>query len=895
MMLPRATVRLQLHAGFTLIDACEQVSYYARLGISHFYLSPISQAVLGSTHGYDVIDPGIISRELGGEAAFMELARSLREHGMGIILDIVPNHMATHCTNQWWWDVLRLGPDSAYAEWFDIDWLSPDPALSGKVLAPFLAQDYASSLAMGKLALIFDQPSQSFQIQADGAQYPLAPDSLRPQDASVAQTLARHDPGTPFGRECLHALLQRQHYVLAWWRCAADRINWRRFFEISALIGMRVERQSVFDAIHALPLRLYARGLIDGVRIDHVDGLSQPLAYCRQLKARLEACSAQRPGDLCHDVPWLIIEKILAEDEALDSRWAVQGTTGYDFMNQASALLHDPAGEPALSAHWNILSGQTVTPQELLEDTRRLMLQRHFVAEYQSLLRVLSRLAQSSIATRDWTLAAIDRVLHVMLIVFPVYRTYVEEGASSSIDAALYSKLMGVLRQRLAKEEGASELDLLDRLLAWLGATPQGSFKKDDPVGADLRLEAINRFQQLTPPLAAKSLEDTVFYRYGRLLSRNEVGSSLDGFALSPERFHWHNAQRVVDSPQAMLTTATHDQKRGEDVRARLAVLSEIPELWTAASRRWLYWPSSGNAPCTPDLAAERYMLFQTMVGAWPLDLALDDGSALAHYAERLVQWQTKALREAKTHSSWFEPCLEHERDSADYIRQLMLGPQAGVLSEIEQFVRCIAPAGAVNSFVQIVLRMTVPGVPDLYQGTEFWDFSLVDPDNRRPVDFAARHLALNALTAEDGVQHLVADWRNGHIKQALIASVLRMRCEMPVLFSQGDYQRLGVSGPQSAHILAFLRTSGEQGALVAVPRLCSKAARIGKAEGLPLITPQFWDGTYVALPACAAKRRWRCALTGALLSPSSNGLLSMREILAQLPFAVLRPDDVIS
>lgn len=889
MSIPRATARLQLHAGFTFNDAREQIPYFARLGISHFYLSPISRARPDSTHGYDVIDHQIISPELGGEGAFIELARGLQAHAMGIILDIVPNHMATHPGNRWWWDVLRHGQGSAYAGWFDIDWNSPDQELRGKVLAPFLAQNYGQSLNGGRIKLVFDELSQTFQIQACDIRYPLAPGTLEENAKSISATLTLYDAADTQGRLRLHELLQRQHYVLSWWRCAADRINWRRFFEINDLIGLCVERRPVFEAVHALPLRLFAEGLIDGVRVDHVDGLAQPLAYCHQLRAELESRSDQRPGASRNDQPWLIVEKILAHGETLDGRWAAHGTSGYDFMDQVSAVLHDPAGEPDLTARWIQVSGNPNSLQAAIEDVRRLMLDRHFSAERQALLSALTRLAQADVATRDWTGQAIGRALDALLILFPVYRSYVEGGALDASDAKLLRQVVDQARRRLSQGRDGGELGLLNVLSGWLGGEHKTPPATDGCAAyPNAQQKAIRRFQQLTPPLAAKSLEDTMFYRYGRLLSRNEVGSDPAVFALSVEDFHDCALWRATSAPHAMLATATHDQKRGEDVRARLAVLSEIPTAWIEASRRWLQWHSGGTPVESATQAAERSMLFQTVIGAWPLDLQLEDGPGLAAYAARIAQWQIKALREAKISSSWFEPALRYEQASADYVNGLLQGPKAGLLSELYQFVQKIAAAGAVNSLAQAVLRLTAPGVPDLYQGTEFWDFSLVDPDNRRAVDFTARVAALDALDAETSTHSLLANWRNGHIKQAVLARLLRVRHEMPDVFAHGEYFNLPVTGPKSDHVLTFLRAHERRVVLVAVPRLCWEAVGAGKANGLPLICTEFWGDTCIRLPEWAAGISWRDVLSGVGHRGGSDGGLLLSEALGELPVAVM-------
>ncbi|RTZ45625.1 malto-oligosyltrehalose synthase [Candidimonas sp. SYP-B2681] len=882
-----STARLQLHAGFTLHDACDQIPYYAKLGISHFYTSPISRARPGSMHGYDVVDHSIVSPELGGESALRALAQGLRARGMGIILDIVPNHMATHADNAWWWDVLQNGRDSAYASWFDIDWQSTRPGLAGKVLAPFLADHYGHSLARGELQLYFDDASQAFQIDACGTRFPVAPDSLSTEGMNPPEVLAQHDSTSPEGQCRMHELLERQHYRLTWWRCAADSINWRRFFEVSELIGVKVERQEVFDAVHALPLRLFSEGLVDGLRIDHVDGLAEPIAYCSQLYEALKKVAGLRPGPLRDNEPWLLVEKILAEGETLDDRWRVDGTSGYDFMDQAAAVLHDPAAEAAMTEHWEALTGDLRQPRALVHDARSLMLQRHFVAEREGLLQALSQLAGVNPSTRDWTREAIARVLDKILILFPVYRTYAGVSGRHEADALCLDRVMAEVRTRLDRDSG-SDAVLCGLLQQWLGGERVVTDVATANSASQWQGEAIRRFQQLTPPLAAKSLEDTVFYRYGRLISRNEVGSDPSVLAITPETFHNRNLWRASWAPRSMLATATHDHKRGEDVRARLAVLSEIPYLWTAFSQRWMQWPLPISPAITAAQAGERYMLFQTLVGAWPLDLSVDNSDGMQNYADRIVQWQTKALREAKVSSSWFEPNLPYEEASNDFVYGLLPGGACHELArDIAGFVRQIAPAGAVNSLAQTVLRIAIPGVPDFYQGTDFWDFSLVDPDNRRPVDYAAR---VAALDADESIASLVANWKNGHIKQAVVSRGLELRRDQIDVFALGDYFALPVLGLRSNHVLAFLRTWQDRGVFILVPRLCYAGVSSHHTQGIPLIDPLFWGNTGVVLPRRYIGAQLHDALRGTDIRCPSDGLLRMADVFAELPVAVLVP-----
>ncbi|PLC54536.1 malto-oligosyltrehalose synthase [Pollutimonas nitritireducens] len=886
----RATTRLQLHAGFTLDDACEQVPYYASLGISHLYTSPVSRARPGSMHGYDVIDHSMVNPELGGLEALESLVARLRQHDMGLVLDIVPNHMAVHPGNAWWWDVLEHGEQSRYASWLDIDWHPGDATLDGKVLAPFLAEPYGHTLIGGGIRLVFDAVSQSHRLDINGVPYPIAPGTLCTAETGPQALVDLYDSSQTQGQQRLHELLERQHYRLAWWRCAPDSINWRRFFEISELMGVRVEKQEVFDAVHALPLRLYEQGLIDGLRIDHVDGLADPIAYCRQLRRALEQRVAARPGPLSEDQPWLVVEKILAEGEVLDDRWEVDGTSGYDFMDQAAAVLHDPAGEPLLTEHWTSIAQDGRPLRDVVHDARRLMLRRHFVAERKGLLRALSGLAQASVYTRDWTTDAIARTLDEVLVAFPVYRNYSQTGRRNQADAECLARTMRAVSAGLGPASDV-EQSLLEVLDMWLGASPLVSAEGANTDIQQLQREAIRRFQQLTPPLAAKSLEDTTFYRYGRLISRNEVGSDPSVLGISSETFHQRNIERAGNLSRSLLATATHDHKRGEDVRARLAVLSEMPGQWAQISNKWLEEAQKIDPAANSVQVAERYMLFQTLVGAWPLGLAANDGEGLRLFADRVVEWHIKSLREAKLNSGWFEPDTSYEERSANFIHNLMAGRSSlPLIQDIEQFVDRIAPAGAVNSLSQTVLRLCSPGVPDLYQGTEFWDFSLVDPDNRREVDYAARRHALGMLGADTGIAALIKDWKNGWVKQAVVAALLRLRRERADQFSKGDYFGLPVLGSQSNRVLAFLRAAPEKDMFVVVPRLSSAWVGLGANEGLPLIDTASWEDTCVVLPRRYIGVTLRDVFSGTRLECSQDGVLRLADLLADQPLTVLLP-----
>ena len=835
-MTPTATYRVQFHAGFTFADAVGLVPYWRGLGISHLYASPIATARVGSTHGYDVVDPTTVNPALGGEEGLIALSQALRAQGMGIVLDIVPNHVAVGGSdNAWWLDVLENGPSSVYARYFDIDWAPADPALTGKVLAPFLGAPYAEALAAGDLRLDIERDLGRISALAhdvhrfpirreDYADVLLACDVRRVEDLDAAQLEARFGRDAA-GRARLHALLDRQHYRLAWWRTAGDAINWRRFFDITELAGLRVEDEAVFEAVHALPLRLYAEGLVDGLRVDHVDGLADPAGYCRRLHAALDAVAPQRPLGASPDRAWLVVEKILGRGELLSNAWDVDGTTGYEFMNEVSALQHASSGAEPLAMLWKEISGRT-SRFELEEEAARVeILTGGFAGQVDAAASAFHHLAQTDPATRDLTRASLRRAIVAMVGVFPVYRTYgLGDGAPPS-DAVVRDQVT-VQAARKAPADAPS----IDQLGRWLAG--QGPGEVSD------RAEAVRRFQQLSAPVSAKAVEDTAFYRYGRLLSRNDVGFDPGRLASTPQAFARVIGERSQTFPRAMLTTATHDHKRGEDVRARLAVLSEWPQAWADQARRWqATTPLDGIDP------GDAYMLHQMIVGSWPLDLEPGDGEGFADLAERLTGWQTKALREAKLRTSWTLPDRAYEDACEAYLHRLLTG-QAGraFRQECAAFVASLAAAGVANSFVQTGLRLTLPGVPDLYQGAEYWDFSLVDPDNRRPVDYATRQRSLSAPGEL---------WRHGQTKQRLIADLLAMRAENPSVLVDGALRFLSAQGEKADHVLAFERQSAESTLLVVAALRCAAAVA---ETGEPRLPQGWWGDT--TLETSSGRRR---------------------------------------
>jgi (1->4)-alpha-D-glucan 1-alpha-D-glucosylmutase len=869
MSVPRATMRLQFHRGFTFDTAVRILPYLAALHVSHLYASPILTARAGSPHGYDVVDPTQVNPELGGEPAFRRLVAALRGAGLGIIVDIVPNHMAVGSENPWWLDVLRLGRRSCYAHYFDIDWEPEDEALRGKVLAPVLGRPYGEALAQGEIRLAFNAGADRFEARYFNHVFPLDPDHRADIERD---TLDAFDAATRLGRKRLHELLERQNFRLAWWRTANDEINWRRFFDIDELAALRVEDDEVFEAAHAKLFALFGDGLIDGMRIDHVDGLADPAGYCRKLRRRLAGLARTRsPGHGEH--PYIVVEKILGTGEELPIDWECDGTSGYDFMDQASAVLHDPAGEHLLGHAWRTFSGR---PSEFeTEETaaRGETLDRSFTAQLTALVVAFHRLARADLATRDFSRAVMRRALIAILTGMRVYRTYAspdrpDEGSVAHLEAAV---------ARAQRTCLAADRPLVKILGRWLAG---GIVTESAP--RDLQAMAMRRFQQLSAPLAAKAVEDTAFYRYGRLLSRLDVGFDASRFADSVADFHRKSARRATRFPNSMLATATHDHKRGEDVRARLAVLSEVASEWQAQLGRWMEQSASlprgpGPMPSGGDVA----ILFQMIVGAWPPELAVDDVSGRAAYCARLAAWQQKALREAKLATDWTAPNEAYESAAHQFLEAIFSASSATpLLKEIAAFAHRIAPAGAVNGLAQALLKLTSPGVPDIYQGTELWDLSLVDPDNRADVDFKAR---MDAIRAPADMQALAGHWRDGRIKQAVIGRSLALRQELAALFAAGDYLPLTVEGPAADHAIVFARRRERVMAITITPRLAMGRLGSGDEITIPAAT---WGDTRCRLPAPASSS-YRNVLTDAELV-ASDGCLLLRVALAELPVALV-------
>jgi malto-oligosyltrehalose synthase len=802
---PRATYRLQLRGGMDFVRAAEIAPYLARLGISHLYLSPPFAAVPGSTHGYDVVDPNRFDPELGGEEGFMRLRRELDAHRLGLILDIVPNHMGIGRANAWWWDVLRHGRDSRYARYFDIDFSADSDC---KLVLPVLGSTLDEVVGRGELQLVHENGEDLLAYFDE--RFPLAPGGSSTGD--------------------LREILEVQHYRLVGWREGAARRNYRRFFNIDQLAALKIEDPEVFEASHRLILDLTARGRIQGLRIDHVDGLTDPKAYLDRLQRRLaEVRSDPEPM-------YVVVEKILIGEENLPDSWPVAGTTGYEFMNEVLRLQVAQPGLQALSRVAERFIGVAQDLPVIVREAKGEVLERLFSGE---LGAVAGRAAGLCGLEREAAAHALRR----LLMGFPVYRTYVGDDGWAASD-------VGVLEDafdRAAADADGPTRTALDRIERRLAARDKAS------------TELLRTLQRLSGPVMAKAVEDTAFYRFHRLLALNEVGGEADSPADGPEAFHRKAAWRLAHWPDSMLATATHDTKRGEDARVRLAVLSELPAEWERAVTAW--HALNGALPAIHP--ADEYAFYQSLIGAWPPGLQADDGPGLSALVGRLEGWQIKALREGKQRSDWNDPDQDYEARATAFLRQ-SLAPGSAFAVAVSAFVAEIEAPALANSLGQLLVKLTAPGVPDIYQGTEWWDASLVDPDNRRPVDFVTRAQQL-AEAAEAGVSS----------KLTLMARALRLRAEQPDLFARGRYHPLAVSGPCAEQVLAFGRVEGQRVALTIATRLLARGV------------PQAWSGTIIELPREWHDLRWRDRLAGHGVGIVA-GSLPLEPLLRQAPVALL-------
>jgi (1->4)-alpha-D-glucan 1-alpha-D-glucosylmutase len=896
MMAPTATYRLQLRGGMTFEKAASLVPYLADLGVSHLYLSPIFQAAQGSTHGYDVTDCNRLDPVLGGDAGFACLSDAIRRHGLGLIVDFVPNHMAATPQNRWWRDILEWGSESAYVHHFDIDWSAP------RLILPILSEAYGDALLGGAIGLSLDHEKGELGFTLGDLVLPAAPASyavvlsgieceafgalarefatatsknVADLKRSLARLLAepearavldRHLHSITADSEFLHALHERQVWRLAHWRAARESLTYRRFFEISDLVGLKVERPEVFRDVHARLLELVGQGMINGIRLDHIDGLADPKAYLDRLQAAL---GTQAP--FC-----LIVEKILGPGETLSAEWPVAGTTGYEFAKAVTDVLVDTRGESGLTAAYHAFISHGVDYDALALDAKRRILANNLAGELNILTAMAQALAQRDLVTRDLGADTLRAAIIELAAGFTVYRTYVDAQGPRDNDrlviatAAANAKATGVVEDEAA-------VDFLIRLLLLEPAAPE------ERAGA---LAFATRFQQTSGPVMAKALEDTTFYRYTRLIALNEVGGEPQHFGAPVDAFHREMTERGMQQPAGLNATSTHDTKRGEDARARLCVLSEAPLLWAGHVTRWSdlnahLGTKTGNTRY-PDRNTE-WLFYQALLGAWPMALDLADGSVLSGLRDRVAGFMLKAVREAKVRTTWTAQDRTYEGAIQAFTRNALdLDRSRPFLVDFSAAVKPFIVAGALNSFSQTLIKLVAPGVPDIYQGAESWDLSLVDPDNRRPVDF--EQLANQLPVATDmSPSQLCASWQTGLPKLYILSRGMALRSEDPRLCAEGAYVPLALSGPQARCAVAFARVLGDQAIIAVVPR---HAHVMLDGVQTPHVPSERWRETAVPLPDALAKLDWHDWLADAPCP--GNGRIDLKTALMRFPVALL-------
>jgi (1->4)-alpha-D-glucan 1-alpha-D-glucosylmutase len=948
---PRATYRLQLHAEFTLDDAAALVPYLAELGVSHVYCSPYLRARHGSRHGYDIVEHGAINPELGGEAAFERFVAALARAGMTHLCDVVPNHMGVMgADNAWWMDVLEHGRASRYAEFFDIDWDPVDPDMAGRVLVPVLGEPYGVALERGELSLRFEADQGAFVVDYAEHRFPVDPGECAPlveraldgsraalgaeAESRVAALAAglralppRDDPDfdrvaarrrdapglkselarlaiahRPFAAaiaevvaetngadgtfDALHALLERQAYRLAYWRVASDEINYRRFFDVNSLAALRMENDDAFEAAHAFVLARAAAGTIGGFRIDHPDGLYDPQRYFERLQQRY-AELARRDAPL-----YVVVEKIRAAHEPLPASWPVAGDTGYAFAAAVNALLVDGAARGRMDRAWRAFVGDEATSfDEAAYRGRRVVMRSALAAELAVLANRALRIARADRRTRDYTWNALREAFAEVAARFPVYRTYVTPRGASAQDRRYIDWAIARAR-RTARIADATIFDFVRALLC--GEPPAG-LESLRPAYVAFAM----RVQQFTAPVAAKGIEDTALYAFNRLVSLNDVGGDPDRFGTTIAAFHRAAAERAERWPGTLLATSTHDNKRSEDVRARIDVLSEMPAAWRLAVRRWSRMNRAHRRLIDGAPAPSRndeYLLYQTLVGTLPAEPL--DAAALERYRRRIADYMVKAAREAKVRTSWIAADADYERALVAFVEAALRGPgDAPLLDDVAAFVRHVAWFGLLNSLSMTLLKLTQPGVPDFYQGCELLDDSLVDPDNRRPVDFELRRARLASLRALEAAppEAIAAAARalfsapyDGRAKLWTIVRALALRRRAPALFAKGRYRPLAVAGAQARHVVAYARSGERAGAIVVAGRLY---ASLGLAPGVVPLGAEAWGDTAVDLPPFAGPVTLSNALTGESFAPT-DGRLPLARVCASFPVALLTYED---
>jgi (1->4)-alpha-D-glucan 1-alpha-D-glucosylmutase len=987
---PRTTYRLQFNRDFTFRDARDIVPYLHALGVSDCYASPILQARAGSSHGYDICDHSRLSSDLGGNEEFDAFADALREHGMGLILDAVPNHMGIgDSANVWWMDVLENGAGSPFASFFDIDWSPVNPDLKNKVLLPLLEDQYGRVLEAGKIRLAF--ADGAFALWYYETRLPVAPCTypcileralnclavdraegyihlrelrsvltalryLPPRHLNTPDKVAeRHRekevvkhrldtlcaaspevrsaideavrefngmPGEPRSFDLLDSLIEQQAYRLAFWRVAAEEINYRRFFDINELAAIRMELPEVFQATHQVLFRLLAEEKATGLRIDHPDGLRDPSGYFRAIQQHYVLAQADvrgaggspttdageppapRPEDLADQVAarlpvdsvwplYVVAEKILSRGESLPGDWAVDGTTGYDFLNVVNGLFVDADNREAFDRTYHGFTGATADFQQMVGSAKKMTMLVAMASEINALAHQLDRIAERNRCCRDFTLNSLTFALRETIACLPVYRTYITgpEGIASQ-DRLVIEEAVEEAKRRNPRTAEAIFDFVRDAALL---TSVQDFAEADRP----RLIEWALKFQQLTGPIMAKSVEDTVFYTYNRLASLNEVGGSPELYGVSVASFHRQNTERLENWPHTLLATSTHDTKRSEDLRARLNVLSELPREWQAALSRWGRLNSSKKAVVENQPAPDRndeYLLYQTLLGAWPAEpMSSEDRAA---FRERIIVYMRKATKEAKVHTSWINPNAEYDDAVSQFVARLLPDVDDDpFLKNLTTFQRRVAFFGWFNSLSQMLLKLTCPGVPDLFQGTELWDFSLVDPDNRRPVDYGRRCEVLAGLQetiAQSGddlsslTAELLANLPDGRIKTYVLYRALEFRRTNPELFAAGSYLPVEATGAKRDHVCAFARTLGDLAMIVVVPRLVVGLARENEQ---PPMGEDVWGQTRLLFPSHLAGMCYRNLFTGEVLTAetaqgTSGPLLAT--VLNQFPVALL-------
>ena len=900
---PISTYRLQVHGGFPLTAARDIVPYLQRLGIGAVYTSPYFAAEPGSTHGYDVTNHNVINPEVGGAEAHRAFTDAVRIAGMQHVVDFVPNHMGiSTATNPWWRDVLANGPDAASAHFFDIDWNPFKTELRRKLLLPILGDQYGQVLERGELHLEF--ADHELTLTYGDHRLPVntrhLPELVGLDDRSPVereQALARFNglPGEPRSFDPLHELLEEQAYRLAHWRTASHEINYRRFFDVNTLAGLRVEDPDVFHSIHRLLSTLVREERVTGVRIDHPDGLFDPAKYFEMLQD-LAAEAWGVPRGRGSAPLYVVAEKILSSRERLPAGWAAHGTTGYNFLNQVNGLFVDSANARRMRRAYGKVTGRTQSFDDQLYEAKRLIMDTAMASELTVLAHMLDRIGESNRRSRDFTLNSVRDMLVEVVACFPIYRTYVnEQGWAGDDRAALERAILRARRRNPAME--SSIFDFFREVmlprdpgdLPVSGPDRRGGYPPADDTEARERLRFAMKFQQYTGPLQAKGLEDTASYRHNLLLSLNEVGGDPSRFGVSAAEFHELNQHRREEWPYEMITTGTHDTKLGEDVRARIDVLSEMPEEWEREVSKWMRLNKTARTIVDGEPAPDRndeYRFYQVLLGAWPADIP------------RLQAYMAKAVKEGKEHSSWINPNDPYEAALATFIEHVLAGREAAKFMPVFQaFQDRIARSGLANSLSQAVLKIASPGVPDFYQGSELWDFNLVDPDNRRLVDFDARGKALDRVDAllalppaerGPGIAALLNRWQDGAVKLLVTAAALRARSADPGLFLEGEYLPLEGEMAVDARVVAFARVAAiGRAAIVIAPHLVSR-----------LVTPEHpvplgdrWLTSRIHLPKSLAALTYRDAVTGVEIRPATSGddaWLFVGQALKHLPVSLL-------